>query len=101
MEQLRTNGNGANAGDADAAIAKPPEVSVLDAERAVKRERKNLLERIRRVVRKDGVDLHYYGGEYYLAPIHWYDTIDVEVFGRKVGAISSSMMPVFPGDESL
>jgi hypothetical protein len=54
------------------------------------RERRNLVRRIRRAIRKDNFDLHYHGGRYYLAPIPHYAEIDIEALGRTIGAI----MPV-------
>ena len=54
---------------------------------AKKRERRNTIRRIRRAIRKDGMDLHHHDGEYYPVSVHRYSAIDAEQYGRKVGAI--------------
>ena len=51
------------------------------------RQRRNLVRRIRRAIRKDGMDLHHHGGEYYPVSVHRWAAIDIVQFGRKVGAI--------------
>ena len=59
----------------------------IDPNQDTKRARQNTIRRIRRAIRKDGMDLHYRDGKYYRVPIHRYDAIEVETYGRKVGAI--------------
>src|SRR5690348_10737201 len=89
MDLFTLNEMGARASDADAHAEKDGanKASVLDAGQVVKRERRNVIRRIRRAIRKDHMDLHYLAGEYYPVPVHSYLAINVEEFGRRVGAI--------------
>jgi len=74
--------------DAQSGNGNPANVMIVpDADRTVKRERRNTIRRIRRAIRKDGMDLHYHDGDYYPVPVRYCLVIDVEQFGRKVGAI--------------
>ena len=60
----------------------------VDPEPDAKRDRRNKIRRIRRVLRKDGsMDLHYFKGNYYPVPVRYCLAIDVEQFGRRVRAI--------------
>jgi hypothetical protein len=89
MEMTALNGNGANAANTDAVITGNARNTaiVLDADQVVKRERRNRIRRIRRALRKDGIDLHNYQADYFPVSVHRYALIDVEQYGRKVGAI--------------
>jgi len=58
-----------------------------DPEQDSKRKLRNTIRRIRRAIGKNGMDLHYHDGEYYPVAVHRYGAIDVEAYGRKVGAI--------------
>jgi len=59
----------------------------IDSEQNAKRKLRNTIRRIRRAIGKNGMDLHYHDGEYYPVAVHRYGAIDVEAYGRKVGAI--------------
>lgn len=83
------NENGASAVNTDAVIPNGSANGkiVADADHTVKRERRNVIRRIRRVLRKDGMDLHYFEGDYFPVPIRYCLAINVEQFGRKIHAI--------------
>ena len=59
----------------------------VDPNQDTKRARRNTIRRIRRAIRKDGMDLHYHDGEYFPVSVPRYAAIDLEQYGRKVGAI--------------
>jgi hypothetical protein len=83
-----TNGNGADVRSTDAVMAGKATVTIVgDPDRGVKRERRNTVRRIRRALSKHRMDLHYHAGDYFLVPVGFYAAIDVEQFGRTVGAI--------------
>lgn len=89
MELTVLNGNGASAVNTDAVINGNARNNAIvrDADQMVKRKRRNTIRRIRRVIRKDGMDLHYYDGQYFQVPVRHYAAIDIERYGRKIGAI--------------
>jgi hypothetical protein len=87
---LTENGNGASVGSTDAVMTGKATVNIVgDPDRGVKRERRNTIRRIRRALSKHCMDLHYHDGDYFLVPVGFYAAIDVERFGREVGAIQT------------
>ena len=79
--------NGVSAVNTDAVIRVDPNGKIVaDDDHTVKRDRRNVIRRIRRALRKGGMDLHYFEGDYFPVPVRYYLTINVEQFARKSGA---------------